>query len=39
MSWTASKSWLLLKSNESETSWLGDGKTSENIIKILKKVL
>jgi UDP-N-acetylglucosamine 2-epimerase (non-hydrolysing) len=39
MSWTSSQSWLLLKSNSRKTDWLGNGKTSELIINILKNNL
>jgi len=35
LSWTFSKKWLLLNNNKN-ISWLGDGKTSEQIINIIK---
>jgi len=35
--WANSESWLLLKSNDRKTEWLGDGTTSEKIINILKE--
>jgi len=39
ISWASSESWLLLDSNNKNINWLGDGNTSENIIKILKEKL
>lgn len=33
--WSSSLSWLLLNSNYRKTEWLGDGTTSDHIIKIL----
>ena len=39
ISWASSESWLLLNSNNKNINWLGDGNTSENIIKILKEKL
>lgn len=39
ISWASSKSWLLLNSNKRNLNWLGDGKTSESVIKILKEKL
>jgi len=35
MSWTNSQSWLLLKSNKRDVRWLGNGDTSDKIIKTL----
>jgi UDP-N-acetylglucosamine 2-epimerase (non-hydrolysing) len=37
--WSDSLNWLNNKANFRETSWLGDGKTSEKIIEILKREL
>ena len=37
ITWTGSESWLLLKSNNRKTEWLGDGDTSNKIINILKE--
>jgi hypothetical protein len=39
LTWTSSESWLLLNSSKRNTDWLGDGSTSEKIIKILKEKL
>jgi hypothetical protein len=37
LSWTSSESWLLLNCNKGDVKWLGDGKTSDHIIDILKR--
>ena len=37
--WSSSLSWLLLNSNNRKVEWLGDGTTSEQIIKILNEHL
>ena len=34
--WSSSFAWLLLNSNNRRIEWLGDGTTSEQVIKILK---
>jgi len=39
ISWASSENWLLLDSDKRNINWLGDGKTSENIIKILREKL
>ena len=37
--WSSSLSWLLLNCNNRNIEWLGDGTTSEQIIKILNEHL
>jgi len=37
--WSDSQSWLLLNAEKRDVSWLGDGKTAEKIINILKEKL
>jgi UDP-N-acetylglucosamine 2-epimerase (non-hydrolysing) len=37
--WSSSFSWLLLNCNNRKIEWLGDGTTSEQIIKILNEHL
>jgi UDP-N-acetylglucosamine 2-epimerase len=37
--WSNSESWLLLNCDKSDTKWLGDGTTSDKVIKILKEKL
>lgn len=39
LTWTSSESWLLLNCNNRKVDWLGEGKTSEKIINILKEKL
>lgn len=39
LSWTFSKKWLLLNYKNKKIDWLGDGKTSDHIINILKNKL
>ena len=38
-SWSDSQSWLLLNADKRDTSWLGNGTTSDKIIEILKRDL
>jgi len=38
-SWSNSESWLLLNCNKRDIKWLGEGKTSDKIIEILKNKL
>jgi UDP-N-acetylglucosamine 2-epimerase len=37
--WSDSQSWLLLNADKRDTSWLGNGTTSDKIIEILKRDL
>lgn len=37
--WVSSESWLLINAEKRDVKWLGDGKTSEKIINILKESL
>ncbi len=37
--WSNSESWLLLNCDKADTKWLGDGKTSDHVINILKEKL
>jgi UDP-N-acetylglucosamine 2-epimerase (non-hydrolysing) len=39
LSWTLSEKWLSLECKNKNVDWLGDGKTSDNVINILKKIL
>lgn len=39
LTWTYSETWLLLNSNKRKIDWLGDGTTSDQIIKILNDYL
>jgi UDP-N-acetylglucosamine 2-epimerase len=39
LTWTYSETWLLLNSNKRKIDWLGDGTTSDQIIKILNNRL
>ena len=36
LTWTYSETWLLLNCNKRKIDWLGDGTTSDQIIKLLK---
>ncbi len=37
--WSSAESWLILNCYKADTKWLGDGTTSDQVIKILKEKL